>query len=469
MVQRQIIELLEQADNLLKQNKLDKAEVLYRKALEKDRSFLHTWHQLGVIALQRGHYKEADIAFQQVIMKDPSDIDATINLGISLYHQKHYHHALSCLMRGIELDAKNSSQQIQNLPIIIKLMGISFAETGRVEQAIQFLKESIKARPDDHDSWIWLGLVYLSTERYLNAEEAYEKALQLAPTDLNTLTQFSTLLMDQNRLDEAEIYAKKAIEVAPNSDVAWNNMGTLHSRKNHSEEAVKAFRRSTELNPDYTRGIFNLYSTLIAAGRIEEGNQLIDAHISEIDEKLEKWMEFLREAKRFGFNEVIDKLDNVLIYDHEKVIDTCLTFAGILQDFSYFDKALIYVQKRVRDNPESAFGWFQYGSLLIKQGKNDEALELIKKSVKIDPKLVNAWMMLGYLLASQQKFKEAEKAFKKAIKVDPNHTLTYQHYTKMLMKLGKPRKAKQILEQGILENLNDNGLRKTYLELFNTN
>lgn len=99
-------------------------------------------------------------------------------------------------------------------------LGISYAETGKLEEAIALLEKSEKLgystwRQDYPRVVFWID-VYLKAKRHdENLVSLYKSAIQLQPQDPQLYGSLAFLLKGLGRFDEAAFYAKKVAELDP--------------------------------------------------------------------------------------------------------------------------------------------------------------------------------------------------------------------------------------------------------------
>jgi tetratricopeptide (TPR) repeat protein len=77
--------------------------------------------------------------------------------------------------------------------------------------------------------------------------------------------------------------------------------------------------------------------------------------------------------------------------------------------------------KLVRQQPDSAMGWFTLGWYFGRDGNFRRSTRCYKKGLKLDPNHKTAWNNLGHDLRGMGRHKAAEQALRQAIKIDPDY------------------------------------------------
>ena len=118
-----------------------------------------------------------------------------------------------------------------------------------------------------------------------------------------------------------------------------------------------------------------------------------------------------------GVDVAIHRYDMVqtFIGDLEEKTDKWLEAAHSLAANGKHERALIYFEKCLTNDPENLSAMQGKARSLLVLGRVDMAVALLTKILKQDPDRPSVWKDLGMGLAGQGKHKEAVKAFDKAI------------------------------------------------------
>ena len=103
-----------------------------------------------------------------------------------------------------------------------------------------------------------------------------------------------------------------------------------------------------------------------------------------------------------------------------------------------FERALIYYNKALETDPDSADVYYNIGNIFLKQGKLDEAMKHYTKALELVPDLPEAHLNLGNTFFKQGKLDEAIACYNKAIKLRPNYRDALQN-----LKVAKSLKEKR--------------------------
>ena len=108
-----------------------------------------------------------------------------------------------------------------------------------------------------------------------NALNAYEKAISIQPNFAEAYFNMGNVLQDQGKLKKAIGSFEKAVSINPNYAEAFNNMGVALQDQGKLEEAIDAYRKALSIKPDFSKAYNNLGVTLKNQNKLEEA---VDAY-----------------------------------------------------------------------------------------------------------------------------------------------------------------------------------------------
>lgn len=103
-------------------------------------------------------------------------------------------------------------------------------------------------------------------------------AAQARPAEADALAQYARALVMAHRMDEAVAAADRAAAAADAGDAAlWDTLGVVYSKANAHEQAAHAFGRAVAAAPDSANHRFNLATSCLYFGRMEEAEREFEA------------------------------------------------------------------------------------------------------------------------------------------------------------------------------------------------
>jgi len=178
----------------------------------------------------------------------------------------------SCVTEQTFIDSK---KQVRNLEFDKKdaaktrlILGLSYLENGRFEQAKFNLEKALEFGPKRADVNYSLGYYYQVVGEMELAEEYYLSAINLEPKNPDTLNNYGTFLCNVGNVEKAEVYFKKAINISKYTRAAesYENMAICALSNDQLVKAEDYFEMSFKHNPSRANNVVSLAGVKYANG-----------------------------------------------------------------------------------------------------------------------------------------------------------------------------------------------------------
>jgi TolB-like protein/Tfp pilus assembly protein PilF len=219
---------------------LARAQPATDKALALDDQLAEAYTSLGLIKHFRNDYEAAEAAYQRALELNPNYARAyhwyADLLGGPLGRRDE---ALERIKKAAELDPRS--------PIILQVVGVSYARVGRSDESLVWYHKSIEIDPDFALGYYWIGLHYWTAKGQLDeAARWLRKSVSVDPGALWTPVDLGRFFMDLGDLDRAEYWTERSIEVAPKAFFPNLAMQLLHLYQGDLSGALEYGRRAFE-------------------------------------------------------------------------------------------------------------------------------------------------------------------------------------------------------------------------------
>ena len=214
----EIIQILSDASNFLKDKKWQQVNETYQNAILKFPDQHEIYHAFGIALIQQNNPKQAIEKFLHAIKLDPDN---------AIYHSDtgEMYRRLNILDQSIKYNSKavelNPHSDTTNYNL-----GLSHYTNNNFEDSILHFNKAIELNPNHSFAWNNLGSAYEKLENLKLAHESYQKAVDLNPNNLEAL----------------------------------NNLATTHTQFNNVNEAIKIFNNAINIYPHFFEAHFNLSS-----------------------------------------------------------------------------------------------------------------------------------------------------------------------------------------------------------------
>lgn len=206
---------------------------------DKDRIALSDKHNArGIELADHGMLDEAMREFRRAIELDPESAHAYDNLGSVLAEKQLYREALSCYLTAIRLDPEAPTAHY-NLATFLMGHGL--------EMAAEEYREAIDLDPEYPDAHAQLAMTYADQGKIEEAVQSLGKAIELEPEDPFPRYELAVLLMEEGEPRQAIGALREVVKLDPDHFDAFLDLGICYSQVGFYDEAEKAFGRAAEL------------------------------------------------------------------------------------------------------------------------------------------------------------------------------------------------------------------------------
>lgn len=282
---------------LVKEERYEEAEQIYRRILNADCSIAQAWVNLGVICGLTGRLDERLEAFDQAIRADASSYSAWFNKGVALTKQPNYAVAQDCFARAAALAANQPLAQAglgfcrgmlgdleaalaayrRAVDLGLKNPQQAFFQLGRelflqedFHTAIVVFRAGIRALGDHLDALLLLGMALHRVGELQQAAEVLLYLLSIDPEHDEGLTIYGHVLAELDCYDEAFDLYERALAANPKSALAANLLGQLHADFGRTHLAIPLFEQALQSDPKAIGVLVNLASAYRAQGKLDE-------------------------------------------------------------------------------------------------------------------------------------------------------------------------------------------------------
>lgn len=239
--------------------------------------------------------------------------------------------------------------------------------------------------------------------------------------------------------EKALVVLEEALAKNPFDIKAWNNKGGVLSRLERYEDALTAYRKTTELAPDFLMPLYNTVSLLMCKlHRYNEAliviNKLIQFDPKNVDILNDKRICL---ANLSRFDEALVEINKLIELD-PKNAKFWVDKSSYLWYLSRFTESLSAVQEALVLEPNNVQAWHNKALDLENQGRNIEALDAYNVILEITPENGVFWRQKALILENLQLYDEALYAYDKAIKFwNSEKTGPFHNKAELLRKMGR--------------------------------
>lgn len=245
-------------------------------------------------------------------------------------------------------------------------LGFYFSGKGRIAEAMEQYRLSLKIKPNYEDALNNLGYALAGQRKFTEAIPLYEQALRIRPKHAEVHNNLGNALSETGRIDEAIQHYLVAIEQNPKHADAHNNLGIALAMKGKLDEAITHFHAALRYKPNYASAHSNLGNAFAVQRKFDEA-------IREFQESLRLKPDEAQPHNNLG---------------------------NVLMEQGRVEEAIGHYQQALRLNPEhNPEAHYNLGMALARQGKRQEAAAHFTEAIRVKPDYADAKRQLESLSA----------------------------------------------------------------------
>ncbi len=259
--------------------RLDEADAWYRKALTIDEQLgdqpgmATTYHQLGITAQRRGRFDEADdwyrksLSIKEEADNQPGMADTYHQLGSTAHERGRLDDAEDWYRKSLTINGKLGNQP--GMADTYHQLGITAQRRGRLDEADDWyrkslsIKEKLGDQPGMANTYHHLGMTAQERGRLDEADDWYRKALTIdeqlgdQPGMATTYHQLGITALLRERLDDADGWYRKAVTIneelgnKPGLALTYGALGLLSATRGQPERAIEWYVRCVALFDEF--------------------------------------------------------------------------------------------------------------------------------------------------------------------------------------------------------------------------
>ena len=219
---------------------------------------------LGSVFEDEKKWGNAEEQFRSALKIDPHFTQAAIKLSEVLITEGKLQAAVACLEDGVKQAPPDEAAPVK------AALGMAYAESGEMEQALASLKDVVNAQPDSSDAHFTLGLLYAREGRFKDEERAvteFRDALRLDQGMDPARIALGRVLISLNKYSDAASVVLEYTRRQPRDAQGFYALGQAYEGLKESDAAVTALKSAVVLDPKDATIRFDLGMLLANRGK----------------------------------------------------------------------------------------------------------------------------------------------------------------------------------------------------------
>jgi tetratricopeptide (TPR) repeat protein len=462
-MQLKIDQALQRAVEAHKAGKLQDAESLYRAILQAQPNHPDANHNLGVLAVSLNKTEAALPLFKIALEANPNQGQFWLSYLDALIKEKQFENAKSLLKQGkkrglagemvealeaklVQIDINLRSQKTESNKLST---AIELRETGRYQEAQDWLTQFLEVEPSDAEGWSLLSQLFLLDKKDAQAEKAIATAVSINPNLPSVYRNQARLLLKKSKPAEALLKAQSGFEKSTEDPESWIVLATCLIANQRDLDALPLIASALKVRPNYaeafaTKGLVRLRAK-DTSGAIEDFEKAgaLKPHLTQIWELLGALR--YQNKNLSGAIEALKKAQSLDPANANYMID----LGEFLRQDQRIEEAIAILKEATEKAPENANAWINLGTALQQNNKIENAQTAYKKALAINPNSAEVCNNLGFIAKDIVDWESARKYFEQAIAIKPEMAEAHSNLGATLQELGRLEDAEESYNKAI--------------------
>jgi serine/threonine protein kinase/Flp pilus assembly protein TadD len=318
--------------------------------------------------------------------------------------------ALENLQNAVQLDSSFAIAYAQIARVNLYLFHEGYEPTpDRLTMAKEAIDTALQLKPDLTDATVALGYYYYYGFRdYEHALQCFNAASAKSPNDSESLSAIAYVERRQGRFEDSAKQLKSVMELDPRNPDIPRELGYLLTRLRRYQEADFYADRALGLDPRI------VYNYTLKVGNLQLWNGDLKASRSVLEKMPRTELSFSdglwlqQELYERRYQEALDRLDHtpVEVFQEEGLYNPKTLFQANISFFmkqndrahSFYDQARAFLEKKVKERPESAAVHASLGKAYAGLGRKEDAIREGKLATDLLPVSRDPFMGPNYLV-----------------------------------------------------------------------
>jgi tetratricopeptide (TPR) repeat protein len=275
-------------------------------------------------------------------------------------------------LRQAEALYRDILAQDPNHPYALNLMGVLAHQTGRGDEALDFISRAIEHSLTTASFHFNLGLVLADMNRLPEAIAADRRAIALNPNFAAAYNNLANVLARTGSTNEAIDCFRRAIKLAPQSPDAPYNLANVLKSLGQTDEAITEYRRALSLRSQWPQAYTGLADALCIAAHFDEAAQISRRLLELTPDKAEAHNDLGIALCGLGQYD-----DGILSYKKSLALrpdyaDACNNLANAYQCTGRFEQAVAAYEKALALGVDYASAHWNIGLIHLMKGEYEQ-------------------------------------------------------------------------------------------------
>ena len=360
----------------------------------------------GQAHLQIGQVSKARTYLEKAIALNPDNAGARTKLGLAHLAGGDRQGAITELESAVALDPATSHAE--------NYLVMTLIAQHDTQKALQAVSNIEKRRPDDPDTHMLKGAVYMASQDFANARTSYERALKLNPAFFPAAAALAQLDLRDKNATAARLRMVSIIEHDKSNLDAMLTLARFDFDAGRRSEAVEGVRRALSEHPQALQAYLMLAGLQLQAGEVKDAVGVArQAH--NMNPSDPRTLEILgRTQLAAGDYEAAAASLTTLTGIQPRSVSVRLQLSNAYQQNGRYREATAELNKALKIEPVNMEAQVALATVYLQTSRLREAVDIAAQLQKQNPRAPQGYALEGDTLMMQRDYARAAKAYEKA-------------------------------------------------------
>lgn len=380
------------------------------------------------------------------VKSDPAEADAPFISSEAPKNEAYYHFASS---RMLYLDNR-VSESLAELVLAEKFdpssaylkynLALMYMSTGKMQDALAKLEESIKTDPEFAPSFTLLGKIYASSQEPGDREKSVEilrRAVELDPDDAESLLFLGIMDTEAGNYDSAEIKFRRITELYPDNEKGYYFLGKLYYEKGDYARAEENYKKALDLNPSFASALLEMALIYEQQGKMKESERIYQDVIVLYPHSLESYVRYGNFL--FRVNRMEDarmQFEKAEGMDFQNP-DLKLRLGLLYIESGDYDKAIEEFRLILMGNPDDDRAKYYLALCYIESGRYDTAVSTLDSIPQYSEFYDESLVQKAYIFEKQNMLGRSMALMEEVYGREPNNEVIVNYLGSVYRKSGR--------------------------------
>jgi tetratricopeptide (TPR) repeat protein len=393
---------------LTAKSQFSEAEGLYRKVIEKDKTYQLAYTELYRMFLFQQKPEDGEKTLKLAYQNNPKQYGFLTLLAMHYYAQRRRDEMVSVLQQ-IKGHAKDFDQAYLTV-------GDFYLRMGDGDSAIREYKEGITKDAKKKSTYQKRVIEVLMRQgKRQEAAEVNTQILKDDPGDNDARGLAATFLLDKGDIAKALAELQAVVTRAPDNPVSRYNLGRAHAARGEWEQARQQFAKAIELRPDYVMARLALSQLQVTRGEFDAALKTAEAILAidrgNVNARLVESAALMGQKKFSDSRAMLD----AMLKAYPGSPDVLFQLGVVNLAENKFKEAEDAFRRAYQLNPANSRGLMGIVETNMAQNKTDEALKILQAESDKAPNRLDLLLAMGNTAVRAGKYDLAVQTFNKVL------------------------------------------------------